>query len=68
MEFVDGVTLREKIHDERTELRKLLRFLQHAAEGLAQARSRNRPSRGVNLREVKSRSGGHLIGNELRAP
>src|SRR5712664_4911152 len=37
MEFVDGVTLREKIHRERTELRKLLRHLQHAAEGLAKA-------------------------------
>jgi len=37
MEFIDGVTLREKIHQERTELRKLLRFLQHAAEGLARA-------------------------------
>ncbi|HMJ25973.1 MAG TPA: protein kinase [Pyrinomonadaceae bacterium] len=37
MEFVDGVTLREKIHRERTELRKLLRYLQHAAEGLAKA-------------------------------
>src|SRR5438309_2306372 len=37
MEFIDGVTLREKIHQERAELRKLLRFLQHAAEGLAKA-------------------------------
>src|SRR6266550_2619236 len=37
MEFIDGVTLRERIHQERTELRKLLRFLQHAAEGLAKA-------------------------------
>src|SRR3989441_1980802 len=37
MEFIDGQTLREKIHQERTELRKLLRFLQHAAEGLAKA-------------------------------
>src|SRR5438552_11455207 len=37
MEFIDGQTLREKIHRERTELRKLLRFLQHAAEGLAKA-------------------------------
>ena len=26
MEFVDGVTLREKIHGERTELRKLLNY------------------------------------------
>lgn len=37
MEFIEGQTLREKIHKERTELRKLLRFLQHAAEGLARA-------------------------------
>src|SRR6266446_6145376 len=37
MEFIDGQTLRDKIHRERTELRKLLRFLQHAAEGLAKA-------------------------------
>jgi eukaryotic-like serine/threonine-protein kinase len=37
MEFVEGVTLREKIHRERTELRKLLRCLQHVAEGLAKA-------------------------------
>jgi serine/threonine protein kinase/Flp pilus assembly protein TadD len=37
MEFVDGVTLRAKIHRERTELRKLLRYLQHTAEGLAKA-------------------------------
>ena len=37
MEYIEGVTLREKIHRERTELRKLLRYLQHAAEGLAKA-------------------------------
>src|SRR5256885_15759783 len=37
MEFVDGVTLREKIHGARADLKKLLRFLQHAAEGLAKA-------------------------------
>jgi len=37
MEFIDGVTLREKIHQEGVELRKLLRLLQHAAEGLARA-------------------------------
>ncbi len=36
-EFVDGVTLRQKIHSERTELRTLLRHLQHVAEGLAKA-------------------------------
>ena len=37
MELIDGVTLRDKIHRERTELRKLLRYLQHSAEGLAKA-------------------------------
>lgn len=37
MEFIDGVTLREKIHREQTELTKLLRYLQHVAEGLAKA-------------------------------
>ena len=37
MEFVEGVTLREKMHRERTELRKLLRYLQEVAEGLAKA-------------------------------
>src|SRR5258708_18604251 len=37
MEFVDGSTLREKIHREHTDLRKLLGYLQQAAEGLAKA-------------------------------
>src|SRR5438876_241272 len=37
MEFVDGFTLRQLIHEKQTDLSKLLRFLQHAAEGLAKA-------------------------------
>jgi len=37
MEFVDGQTLRQKIHQDHADLRKLLRFLQHTAEGLARA-------------------------------
>ena len=37
MEFIDGVTLRDAIHREHTELRKLLRHLQHVAEGLGSA-------------------------------
>ena len=37
MEFVDGFTLRQLIHEQRSELPKLLRYLQHAAEGLAKA-------------------------------
>ena len=37
MEFVEGKTLREKIHYEHTELRKLIRYLQQVAGGLAKA-------------------------------
>lgn len=37
MEFIEGTTLREKIHQKQTDLRKLLRYLQHVAEGLAKA-------------------------------
>ncbi|HET6670047.1 MAG TPA: protein kinase [Pyrinomonadaceae bacterium] len=37
MEFIEGRTLREKIHRERTELGRLLRYLQYTAEGLAKA-------------------------------
>ena len=37
MEYVEGVTLREKIHREKTPLPKLLRYLQQTAEGLAKA-------------------------------
>ena len=39
MEFVDGVTLRDKIQDEHTALKKLLGYLQQVAEGLAKAHS-----------------------------
>src|SRR5215470_12354984 len=37
MEYIEGATLREKIHREHAELRKLLRYLQQVAEGLAKA-------------------------------
>src|SRR5256886_827072 len=37
MEFVDGFTLRQLIHEKQTDLPKLLRYLQHAADGLAKA-------------------------------
>src|SRR6266542_1488808 len=37
MEFIDGQTLREVIHRGQTDLPKLLRHLQHTAEGLAKA-------------------------------
>ncbi len=37
MEYVEGTTLREKIHHERTDLRKLIKYLQQVAGGLAKA-------------------------------
>ncbi len=37
MEYVEGKTLREKIHFEKTELRKLIKYLQQVASGLAKA-------------------------------
>jgi eukaryotic-like serine/threonine-protein kinase len=37
MEFVDGYTLRELIHNGQADLSKLLRYLQHTAQGLAKA-------------------------------
>jgi serine/threonine protein kinase len=37
MEFIDGHTLRPLIHAANTDLTKLLRYLQHVAEGLAKA-------------------------------
>jgi len=37
MEFIDGQTLRELIHVRQTEMTKLLRYLQHVADGLAKA-------------------------------
>src|SRR5258705_4304831 len=37
MEFIDGVTLREKIHHEKTDLRRLLEYLAQVARGLGKA-------------------------------
>src|ERR1043166_9311583 len=37
MEFIDGQTLRRLMHEGQNDLSKLLRYLQHAAEGLAKA-------------------------------
>ena len=39
MEFIEGTTLSDKIHREDKSLPKLLRYLQHVAEGLAKAHS-----------------------------
>jgi len=41
MEFIDGQTLTEVMKSRQQDLGKLLRYLQHAAEGLAKAHSAN---------------------------
>ncbi len=37
MEYVEGATLREKIHDEKVDLRTLLKYLAQVADGLSKA-------------------------------
>jgi serine/threonine protein kinase/Flp pilus assembly protein TadD len=59
MEFVDGVTLREKIHREKTELRKLLRYLQHVAEGLAKAHAAGIVHRDLKPDNIMITNDGH---------
>src|SRR5882672_225235 len=59
MEFIDGVTLREKIHQEHAELRKLLRHLQHAAEGLAKAHAAGIVHRDLKPENIMVTRDGH---------
>src|SRR4030095_14131020 len=48
MEYVDGSTLREAIHRERTAIPQLLRYLQQVAEGLMKAHAA-----GIGHRDLK---------------
>jgi len=59
MEFVDGLTLREKIHGERTELRKLMRYLQRVAEGLAKAHAAGIVHRDLKPDNIMITADGH---------
>src|ERR1043166_9532526 len=59
MEFVDGITLREMIPRERIELRKLIRFLQHAAEGLARAHAAGIVHRDLKPDNIMITNDGH---------
>src|SRR2546423_13404387 len=51
MEYIDGQTLRELIRN-HTDLRKLLRHLQHAAEGLAKAHAAGIVHRDLKLENI----------------
>jgi serine/threonine-protein kinase len=59
MEYVQGQTLREKIHYEGEELSKLLRILQHVAEGLAKAHAAGIVHRDLKPDNVMVSSDGH---------
>lgn len=59
MEYVDGTTLRNKIHNETEELSKLLRVLQHVAEGLAKAHDAGIIHRDLKPDNVMITSDGH---------
>ena len=59
MEYVDGPTLRDKIHKEDEELSKLLRTLQHVAEGLAKAHDAGIVHRDLKPDNIMLTSDGH---------
>lgn len=59
MEYVDGATLRKKIHEEHEELPKLLRVMQHVAEGLAKAHAAGIVHRDLKPDNVMITSDGH---------
>jgi len=59
MEYVDGVTLRDKIRNEDQELSKLLRLLQHVAEGLAKAHDAGIIHRDLKPDNIMITSDGH---------
>ena len=59
MEFIDGQTLRECLHDRQTDLRKLLRYLQYVAEGLAKAHSAGIVHRDLKPENIMITRDGH---------
>src|ERR1043165_7137765 len=59
MEFIDGQTLRQLIHAGQTDQAKLLRYLQHAAEGLAKAHAAGIVHRDLKPDNVMITGDGH---------
>jgi serine/threonine-protein kinase len=60
MEFVDGVTLTKKIHKEHDDWKKLLRYLQRTAEGLAKAHSAGIVHRDLKPDNIMITRDGHV--------
>src|ERR1043166_7873469 len=59
LEFVDGTTLRQLIHASQAELSKLLRHLQHVAEGLAKAHAAGIVHRDLKPENIMISDDGH---------
>ena len=59
MEFIDGLTLRELIQHQQTDLAKVLRHLQHVAEGLAKAHAAGIVHRDLKPENVMVTRDGH---------
>src|SRR5437870_12453398 len=59
MEFVDGLTLRQLVHEQHTDLAKLLRYLQHVAEGLAKAHASGIVHRDLKPENIMVTRDGH---------
>ena len=59
MEYVDGTTLRHRIHSEDEDLAKLLRVMQHVAEGLAKAHDAGIIHRDLKPDNIMITSDGH---------
>ncbi len=60
MEFVDGLTLRELIQERQTDLAKLLRHLQHVADGLAKAHAAGIVHRDLKPDNIMVTRDGHV--------
>src|SRR5438270_8159717 len=59
IEFIDGLTLRQLIHDQHTDLAKLLRYLQNVADGLAKAHASGIVHRDLNPDNIMVTRDGH---------
>src|SRR5438034_10738181 len=59
MEFMEGQTRRESIHKAPTDLKKLLRYLQHSAEGLAKAHAAGSVHRDLKPDNIMITRDGH---------
>ena len=60
MEFIDGETLRECLLSRQTDLRKLLRYLQHVAEGLAKSHAAGIVHRDLKPDNIMITRDGHV--------